>query len=345
MVKKITLFIVGILCLTTLNLYAQDIQLSQFYNSPIYTNPAHMGNTGDGRAVLNYRNQWQGSAVDYNTIVGAFDIFIDNHMLSYGIQFKQDEINSSTFSNIHQKSLDLTASIVIKEMWGMEVSLGAQMGVAHTSSAFQDLVFGGSLVDNGMIRTEMPAIEGNDMNFLAKGGLGLSMSNKRVWFGTALHNLTIQNIQFRNVDELPVKFSVMGGYTLPIGFYDNGREDPFQTLGAVFHYQYQEGVNLLNVGANITYYPFFLGLNYRGVYGEPTHYINQHDAFIITAGVKVERFEFAWSIDQPASNELVNMAMAQEASFIYYFDFNKDYRTKKKRKKKALPCSIVRTRH
>ena len=47
----------------TVNLFAQDPELTQFYAAPVYTNPALAGSAvcqsgAAGRLAINYRNQW-----------------------------------------------------------------------------------------------------------------------------------------------------------------------------------------------------------------------------------------------------------------------------------------------
>ncbi len=37
---------------------AQDPQFTQFYNNPVYMNPAYAGATKTGRLIYNYRTQW-----------------------------------------------------------------------------------------------------------------------------------------------------------------------------------------------------------------------------------------------------------------------------------------------
>src|SRR5436190_20001483 len=61
MIKKVKLFILLALCLQLGNgLHAQDLHFSQFFNSPLTTNPANTGFIPDAdyRIGANYRNQY-----------------------------------------------------------------------------------------------------------------------------------------------------------------------------------------------------------------------------------------------------------------------------------------------
>lgn len=56
---KLRFFILSVV-FTTVNTYAQDVHLTQYYTSNVSLNPAFTGDyVGDYRAVLNYRSQWK----------------------------------------------------------------------------------------------------------------------------------------------------------------------------------------------------------------------------------------------------------------------------------------------
>lgn len=67
-------FLLGLACLLTGSLIAQDIHFSQFSNSPINLNPGLAGvYGGDMRFVGNYRKQWQTVPVPYTTFSGSME--------------------------------------------------------------------------------------------------------------------------------------------------------------------------------------------------------------------------------------------------------------------------------
>lgn len=65
--------------------YAQDVQFSQFYNAPLYLNPALTGTSHSSRAILNYRNQWPTAGKPFITYAASFD-----HFFSLSIQVEWD---------------------------------------------------------------------------------------------------------------------------------------------------------------------------------------------------------------------------------------------------------------
>lgn len=76
-VKIITLLILTIVVANNSN--SQDLHFSQFFNSPLTTNPANTGFIPDGnyRIGMNYRNQWSSVPIPYKT----YSIFGDAQLL------------------------------------------------------------------------------------------------------------------------------------------------------------------------------------------------------------------------------------------------------------------------
>ena len=64
--KKIRIILVAIFNKYAVTLQAQDVHFSQYFNNPLFINPAHAGNgINYVRASLFYRNQW-------NTVASPF---------------------------------------------------------------------------------------------------------------------------------------------------------------------------------------------------------------------------------------------------------------------------------
>ncbi|MGB5929648.1 MAG: type IX secretion system membrane protein PorP/SprF, partial [Cyclobacteriaceae bacterium] len=58
---------------------AQDPQFSQYYAAPLYLNPAFTGASGQGRAGLNYRNQWPSIDANFTTYSAYADYYFDDY--------------------------------------------------------------------------------------------------------------------------------------------------------------------------------------------------------------------------------------------------------------------------
>lgn len=74
--KKITSIALSFVALfTAKSVVGQDIHWSQWYNAPIYYNPAATGAfNGDERAKVNYKDQWRSISSPYKTFMAQFDM-------------------------------------------------------------------------------------------------------------------------------------------------------------------------------------------------------------------------------------------------------------------------------
>ena len=93
MIKKIKILII-VSCILQLKTAAQDLHFSQFFNSPLVTNPANTGFIPDAdyRIGANYRNQWSSvMSVPYKT-VSAFAFEIYSYRISYRITLDEIKI-------------------------------------------------------------------------------------------------------------------------------------------------------------------------------------------------------------------------------------------------------------
>src|SRR5688572_7489373 len=76
-----------LVCGLPLAVHPQDLHLSQFFNSPLTTNPANTGFIPDGdfRLGINYRNQWSSiMTVPYKTMSAFGDIQVAKGSLENG---------------------------------------------------------------------------------------------------------------------------------------------------------------------------------------------------------------------------------------------------------------------
>jgi type IX secretion system PorP/SprF family membrane protein len=95
---KTTSLILSLCCtlFCTSLVHAQDIHFSQFFASPLNTNPANAGNfEGDYRVAFNNKNQWNTFTNAFTTFAGSFDtgfsnLFFDGSKAGVGIQLNND---------------------------------------------------------------------------------------------------------------------------------------------------------------------------------------------------------------------------------------------------------------
>ena len=129
---KTTLFILlGVL--TCISVKAQDPELTQYYASPLYTNPAMAGTGtcgGGGRVALNYRNQWPSLPGTFLTTVASYDQHFDKIGGGIGIVFMDDRageglLTSTTVSAIYSYQLRVNRKLTMR--FGLEGSMGKEV--------------------------------------------------------------------------------------------------------------------------------------------------------------------------------------------------------------------------
>lgn len=167
--KKILLIII---CLNAMFIQAQDLHFSQFFNSPLTTNPANTGFIPDAdyRLIAHYRNQWSSvMSVPYKTtsISGDAQILrdhIDNGWMGVGAYILNDVAGSGSL-----KSTKMYASLAYHQMLGNSslLSAGFNLGWAMkridpTALKFPDQ-FDGKFFDGNRPTTGIPS--DNNVNY------------------------------------------------------------------------------------------------------------------------------------------------------------------------------------
>src|SRR5574344_1752418 len=88
-------FLLVIMMLNFLGVYAQDIKFSQYYNTPTFYNPANAGIfNGDLRTGIFYKNQWTQMGSAYNNYALSID---GSFMVKNDISYKRNYIGYAAY--------------------------------------------------------------------------------------------------------------------------------------------------------------------------------------------------------------------------------------------------------
>jgi type IX secretion system PorP/SprF family membrane protein len=144
LLKNIVLAVASVLIAITS--FAQDLHFSQFFNSPLTTNPANTGFIPDGdyRLGVNFRNQWSSvMSVPYKTMSAFGDMQImkdrfDNGWLGVGAVILRDVAGSGNLT-----STKIYGSLAYHQMLGYSslLSLGFNLGYANKQINVSNLKF------------------------------------------------------------------------------------------------------------------------------------------------------------------------------------------------------------
>lgn len=146
--KQVVKYIAGCVMLltTALKSNGQDLHFSQYFNSPLTTNPANTGFIPDGnyRVGINYRNQWASIPVPYKTMsaFGDFQLFRDR--LEYGWLGVGGVILRDVAGSGNLTSTKVYGSVAYHQLLGQSslLSLGFNVGSASKRVDVTKLTFG-----------------------------------------------------------------------------------------------------------------------------------------------------------------------------------------------------------
>ncbi len=341
------LFILGFCAWGIGTIQGQDVQLSQYYNAPLYLNPAFAGTAENTRVGLNYRTQWRGIDKPFN----SFSLFADHNIEPYNsgiglLYFRDQQGNSRLTTN--EISLLYSYSIYLNDSWVLKP--GIQAGLVSRDANYSSMVFGDQLNTNGQTSSSSTdplaaGVKARVYGDFAAGGL---LYNENIWLGTSFHHLNRPNQSFVETDivQLPIKFSVHGGYK----FYLSGGKSKYKnyrgndtevSLTPTFLYKRQGQTSQLDLGTYLTYDILMAGLWYRGI---PTSKNNTglsgSEALVFMLGAYYKGATFGYSYDYTISG-LKGSGSVHEISLIYEFEL----KYKKYRRGRNAPCPKFHRRY
>jgi type IX secretion system PorP/SprF family membrane protein len=255
-----------LLLLTSL-LFAQDPQFSQYYNAPLYLNPAFTGTGEDTRVGLNYRAQWPGLNPSYTISSFWADHAFPKNNTSVGLLVRRD-LNSSSKLRSMEVGLLSAYSVYLGKGWA--VRPGLQVSYATRDLNFSSAIFGDGLQNDGAVGVSNdPLINGSDSFSYLDVSTGIIAFSQNLWIGTAVHHLNRPDQSFSNGERhpLPMRFSVQGGYKFLLEERYIAFGAPIQetSLTPTFNYLSQGEFDQLDLGLYYRWDPFMMGLWYRGI--------------------------------------------------------------------------------
>lgn len=131
-----------VLCLAPIALAGQDVHFAQFYNAPLWCNPALAGHiNGDQRLSLIHRDQWSSVGVPFRTNAFSYDVPLfrermNGSYLGAGLSAFSDRAGRSSFGD---SRVDLSLSYGLRTGSSGTLALGLQGGYAERSARLNDL--------------------------------------------------------------------------------------------------------------------------------------------------------------------------------------------------------------
>jgi len=315
--------------------FAQDPQFSQFYNAPLYLNPAFTGNTIEGRFGGNYRKQWQGIPGAFTSYSFFYDHNLPKIQSGVGLLLVHDKAGSGGLSFTKLGGLYSYKLAVNRKLF---VNAGVRASYAAYTLDTGFLKFGDQLLRDDPYTT-LETFATRNVSYFDLS-MGIIVYGSRFWIGLSSDHLTRPNYSFLGFDaQLPVKHSIHGGYILPLKKTEKG--ETVRNLMIAANYKTQQDWDQFDIGAYYKIYSFVLGMWYRGIPGfkafKPGY--SNNDAVILSVGYKVQDYlTIGYSYDITISKLGIVSRGSHEIAIIYEFA-RAEYKKGAKRRKFMVPCA------
>lgn len=336
--------VVIVVLFLSLKAYSQDAQLSQYYNAPLYLNPALTGAGLDTRVGLNYRLQWPGLGDPYKSFATWIDHDFYKIRSGLGFMIKRDVQGTSKLRST-EISAFYSYQININSEWTVKPALQAGIGIRDFD--FSKSIFGDQLSNDG--NTGNPSsdpLSSNVKSYVYPDiSFGTVAYNSNLWLGFSGHHLNRPNQSFTDISQskLPIKWSFIGGYKILFQERHIAWGAPVRetSITPTFLYKMQGTSDQLDVGLYLIHNPFMAGMWYRGLpikkYGTG---VKNSESIVLMAGILHNGLTIGYSYDIVVSQLASLSGGSHELSLIYQWQTDKSNR-KGKKGHRPMPCPNV----
>jgi type IX secretion system PorP/SprF family membrane protein len=329
--NKLYIFITVLLVLqNTFILHSQENNLSHYFATAPYTNPATAGDTRFIQVgLINRLQPLTGASPVYHTLF-TFDQKLRNYRSGMGITLNQ---KTAGFKEIQFK-INYSYTWPVSEKYWLKGGLGLSWNFINsfaTSYHYPDQYdrFG----ITGAPTNEFNLNERENYPAFAAGVL---VFNEFGWFSLSADYLNRPKQDFAGeTTRVPVSLAIHGGYLFQIDKYQRPRRiinrkgglEPYSSIGPVAGFCRQGPFYSYSIGIDAFLHPVFLGLAYRQNNYAKESILNGVSSLNILLGYRNEKISIAYSYDIMISRTVTNYKGAHEISFIYYiFTIKEDYK-------------------
>ena len=304
---------------------AQDPQFSQYYAAPLYLNPALTGINQQGRAGINYRNQWPSINAGFETYSAFLDYNIDEYNSSVGGIVTTDK---EGIEGLRSTTIGLQYAYQVRLNYKWTFRPAIQASYTFRDVNFDNLTFGDQFGPDGLVRpVSLENLSpGVNVRYFDLGFGGI-VFNDRIWLGASAFNLLEPDQSFFGTGEsvLPRRLSLHGGYKfdLPVGPFRRGKTEAGQerSISPTFNFKRQGVYDQLDLGVYLTLEPLITGLWYRGIPVKQFNGFANNESLIGMVGLMHNSFTFGYSFDYTLSRLGIGSGGAHEISIIYSFSW------------------------
>jgi len=261
---KICILFFTLVLLFVLTTQAQDHLYSQFFNSPVYLNPALNGQfEGDFRMNLIYRNQYTSSGNNSNYMTASVDYNIPQFGGGVGLIYSRASegnafLTTNNFAGIYSYSVGSDRYVL---------SFGLQAGVSNQAIDYSQLVFDDQIDPRlGIIPGSVSAADALPYNnkYYFDAGAGTNLVVGDFMIGGALQHLNQPNTSLTGTPaKLPIRGTAYLSYRLDLNRDDNIDDDQKSYIIPSAVYYRQAGAQSASFGMEYKRKSVSAGLWYR----------------------------------------------------------------------------------
>jgi type IX secretion system PorP/SprF family membrane protein len=277
--------------------FAQDHLYSQFFNSPLYLNPALTGQfKADLRMNLIYRNQWTAVPGTLSYVSGSIDLNIPRFGGGIGLLFTRSSegtayLDKTNLSGLYSYSIGSEDFVL---------SFGLQAGFTQRKIDYSKLIFDDQLDPTlGIISGSVSAATDLPFNnkFYFDTGIGTNLVIGEFNIGAALQHINQPNESFTGMPaKLPMRINANVSYRLNLDPFENmDDDDKSYVIPSVVYYR-QDQFQSYSIGMQYKRRGINVGLSYRsGAQTGPSAVVLSliFDLFINKEGGEKLRFGFS----------------------------------------------------
>ena len=319
--KKIRSYVLSaVMVMAAMVSFAQDHQYSQFFNSPVYLNPALNGQfEGDLRVNMIYRNQYTSLPGALSYMTASVDYNVPKFGGGVGMMFTR--ANEGTAYYVRNNLSGIYSYSVGSE--DFVLSFGLQAGIGNRTIDQSKLVFGDQIDPRyGYIPGSTSAADLGQVSnrFYFDTGAGINLVVGQFMAGGALQHINRPDQSFTGTSaRLPMRGTAHLSYRLDLNKYDNyDEEEKSFVIPSVVFYK-QASSSSLSAGLQYKRRSVNAGLWYRsGGTAGPSSFVVSFifDLFINRDGG--EKIRFGLSHDAPSSKlNYSNTSGTTEGSLSY----------------------------
>ncbi len=341
--KQTYLFIIFFLLgISVVEVRAQEVEMSQYWATPLDVNPAMAGISYGPRASVNYRNQWAGLGDGFNggftTYMASVDGYIPKAKSGIGLMYTGDYVANGL---IGTDRITGAYAFQIKFSRKLGMRIGVEGSFIHRNIKWNNLTFSdminpftGFINNYGSPNPTQEPVPDQLNTYGGDAGAGILLFNNVWYVGFSMRDIIMPKASFYNgaADaNMPFRFIGHAGANFNLKRSQTARFNVSLSPNLLVANQ---GKNVqFNIGMMASVSVVYFGTWFRYAWQNP-------DAVILVVGIKKGMFRLGYSYDITVSKMAGQTGGSHELSLIFNWS-GVDDNSLNPHKNKTIDCPDI----